>query len=173
LKEIVEGEERVQTYEGESLEQILEQNPELSEEVGLYGGHQGYAFGAVPGLSLGPHGLRSFLGEESVQVQRTDVLGVYVRPLSAEEARARGLAQDAGLFVQGVEPRTIAHAVGLMPGDVLTELGGELVSGSEDIARALSSRAADSELRVAWVSADGRRESRTWAPERDEAGAAR
>jgi len=54
-------------------------------------------------------------------------------------ARAHGLTSTGGLMVAAVEPRSPADRAGLKPGDTIISIGGQRVSGIDDLQRLLSS----------------------------------
>lgn len=179
----VDGEKVTETYRAASLEELLEQHPELRDQISMqpFGGHSlGLAFpgGAQGGLgNLGGMGGPSFrwLGPNSGAGRwdyvaprapaRTDILGVLVEPVPAERAQELGLEAGVGLTVQRVEPGTIADVLGVRRGHVLVELDGRALTNRDDISAALTARAADAELHLVLVDRWGERRTRSWKPE--------
>ncbi len=181
ITEEVDGEKRTRTFQGESLEEILQQNPELEAELGISGR-------GLPGrfqLRLGPGGdhLRELFGKNPFQFRspdgqtwlfnrrapseplRTDILGVRVVPLGTERSAELELPEGVGLYVSSTYPATIAQLLGVRAGDVLVELNGQQLASSEDITRILEQRAQDGELSLTWIDGAGERRTRTWKPE--------
>ncbi len=172
ITEIVDGQEKKRTYEGTSLDEILERNPGLEQELS----GSGIALGPDAGrfdvrFDLG--GRRGRLDERPgeprlsspqgrSQPVRTDVLGVMVKPLGAERSRHLGLEEGLGLVVVSVYPGSYAHLLGVSAGDVLVELDGTALRTDEDIERAMRAREQGAELTLVWIDALGQRRSRTW-----------
>jgi hypothetical protein len=171
-----DGEESVREFRGETLEEILEANPELKDQVGISGALLG------PGLSLrigSPKGERfdfsELFGNLGVRPGpgpgigglvpragdgepiRTDILGVYARPASPEEG-------GEGLYVRSTVPGTIAPLLGIRPGDVLLAVNGRELETLEDVSTALRERADDGRVEAAWRDARGRHRTGTWRP---------
>jgi hypothetical protein len=173
-----DGEESVREFAGETLEEILEANPELKDEVGISGALLG------PGLSLrigspdgkpfdfdalfGNFGVRPDPGRGGIgswlrapdradEPIRTDILGVYARPATPEEG-------GAGLYVRATMPGTIAPLLGIRPGDVLLEVNGLEMHALEDVTAALAERGDGGRVQAAWRDAYGRRRTGTWRP---------
>ena len=72
----------------------------------------------------------AFLGVSAVSVDSLD-----------DATRDRlGITAESGAFVQDVTPDSAAERGGLQRGDVITELAGEQVTSSEDVARIVRSR---------------------------------
>jgi hypothetical protein len=118
-----DGESVTQEYEAESLEELLEAHPELGEHLAGAGalpfGGMGLR-GALPRLQLDPRvfGLGQGLapdpsGGAAAGPVRTDVLGVFVHPLTDEERARRGFQDvEGGLVVERSVPGTIAAGSG-------------------------------------------------------------
>lgn len=162
-RQVLDGEEHVETYEAESLEELFEMHPELREDLNL------------SGPLGGGDGLRSLLDRLRVELDlppsaldpgavRTDVLGVMMREPGAWNGDLDGLEPGTGLLVETVLPGTIAEAVGLRPGDVVAELSGTPLRGADDVRHVLDARAADEPLEVVWFDRAGERRVRTWEP---------
>lgn len=187
VTELVDGDEQVTTYEGESLEQLLEQHPELRDRVsagaldpltgdafdrffqggagtlrGLdFHGNPGPGPNSGPGLqrvpSPAPLGGQRLPG--SVGAVPTDRLGVYV-----ENPRAPGV--DPGLRVVEVIPGSLAEALRVRAGDLLIELDGTQLFSTDDIAAALAARNATNEVRLRIADRTGSERLLTWTPPR-------
>lgn len=177
ITEEVDGETDTREYEGESLEAILEANPELKDSVGVLDSmrfrHDSQT-GASPWTFYGPGDDRGqrflFRRSQPGQAQgsgsvRTDVLGVYPGELDDQVALRLGIDPGSGLYVHQTEPGTIAHLLGLSAGAVLLEINGIAIQSRDDLSHVLSIRPADGELNVVWVDAWGHRRSKTWRPE--------
>lgn len=81
-------------------------------------------------------------------------LGVSVRPVDAQVARAMDLDSARGLLVQQVAPGSAASKV-LRPGDVILEADGAAVSSVGELGRALDATAEGESLRLL-IQRDGR-----------------
>lgn len=60
-------------------------------------------------------------------------LGVYIVDVTAKSGRESGLSGGGGAFVAEVEPTSRASRVGLLPGDIIQKLNGELISVAADL----------------------------------------
>ena len=180
ITEEQDGERRTRTYTGESVEDILRQNPELEGQLGISG--QGLPGGFRLHLGeLGPrrlHGMLevpgpderwSFSRRAPAEPLRTDVLGVRVAPVGATLGTELGLSAGVGLLVSSTYPATIAQLLGVRSGDVLVELEGQPLASSEDVTRILRERAPGAGLTLTWITEGGERLTRTWKPEAPEA----
>jgi hypothetical protein len=169
----VDGQNVTETYHAGSIQELLEQHPELKDKIqtdGLGGG--AFDFGFPQGF--GGAGNRGWFGPgiaggrwdfgAPVAPQRTDVLGVRVEPVSADRATELGLEQGLGLSVQQVEPGTIADVLGVRRGHVLVAIDGHPLKTRDDISTALSARAADAPLSVELIDRHGVRTTRVWNP---------
>jgi hypothetical protein len=152
----VDGESSTTVYEGESLEALLEANPELESK--LRGNARGFALGRVP-LFEAPRKAPA----EPAPV-RTDVLGVFLRDLTVEERQRLALDGEVGLYVEDVADGTIAALLGLRQGHVLVELNGRVLKTRDDVTAALAERDPEGEVTVVLVDRAGRRRPRTWRP---------
>lgn len=154
VEEETNGKTEKKEYSAATLEELYEQHPELRERV------QARDFPRIGG-ALG--GLGSFAIEP--KAPRTDVLGVTVRPLPKSEGAALGLDEGLGLYVERVEPRSIAAALGIQRGHVLIRLNDRELHAAQDITEELCARPADGEVRVELLDRWGQKRSRTWQPE--------
>jgi hypothetical protein len=174
VEEDVDGKRETRTYSGESLEEILEANPELRDVVRVprsdrFGrawrllqplqpvqpvppvqSDERWERPALPLMPGSPRGLR------------TDVLGVMVGAPDEDARERAGLAEGEGLAIESVLPGTIADALGIEPGDVLVTINGRVVHGRDDVAAALQERKAGEDVRVEVVGEEGRRRTLTW-----------
>jgi serine protease Do len=78
-------------------------------------------------------------------------LGVYVMSLTPELRKHFGAGEDRGVMVARVEPMSAAARAGLMPGDVVTEVGSRPVADASDVISALSSVPKDGKVTLAVV----------------------
>lgn len=126
--------------------------PEMVQaDVDLYPGNSGgplvNARGEVVGINsmvTGPgmalavpsHVAEEFLAESD----RRAYLGVTLRSVELTPAIAQplGLSEDQGLMVFELEQNGPAEQAGLLPGDLLIALDGQVLDGSEDLARNLA-----------------------------------
>jgi len=153
-----DGQKETKVYEAESLEALLEAHPELGDRLSV-SGSLGLGldarvtlpfFGAQPGLPAAPAIPAAPL--------RTDILGVYLTE-PAESA-----SSGAGLVVERTLPGTIAHSLGLEPGDRLLTINGRALETRADVALALAERGQDEALEVELLDAAGERQDLTWRP---------
>ncbi|MFN0009817.1 MAG: PDZ domain-containing protein [Planctomycetota bacterium] len=173
----VDGQEETREYTANSMEELLEANPELRPKLGS-GGPMVWTFPDVGGRSriLTPRrdtggGLRIIprepLGLAEVPGHaadpRTDRLGIFCTPVDGDESSKLGLATGEGLHVDSVQPGSIASILGLRAGDVVVEVNGTTIRSSEDVKKVLAERAEGAEVRVAVVGSEGRR-TLAWKP---------
>ena len=131
-----------QTFEADSLEELQASYPDLL----------GQDLDLSPELRpLFPSSLRP-LGDVPTQPGkiRTDVLGVLVTEV------------DRGLQISEVFPRTMAHKLGLRPGDTLTELLGRPTATVADVQAALSQWDSELPLSAQWLDSSGAEKTGTW-----------
>jgi len=169
ITELVDGEESTRTYEGQSLEQILRENPELQRDLnGLQlhvapgspldlrldlGGRLGAGPAREPGVPLLPQQLS--------RPRLLDRLGVIVAPVPEARARELGL-ENVGLLVETTLPETFASLMGVKAGDVLLQLQGEPLRTGADIERLMRGHRADEPVTLTWLDSLGQRMQRTW-----------
>ncbi|MEM7310479.1 MAG: PDZ domain-containing protein [Planctomycetota bacterium] len=178
--EAEDGEESVREFRGETLEEILEANPELKNEPGISAMISGEGFslriggpGDVPfdfdqllgqfgpGQPRGKVWLRGPARLQPAEPLRTDVLGVAVRSIESAEG-ATGASH--GLYVLSTAPGTIAQLLGILPGDVLLRVNGKQLKTEADLTEALAERPEDGSVETVWRDALGRRRSGIWRP---------
>ncbi len=190
----IDGKESRREFEGKDLEQILEQNPELSEELHLsvQGIPDGFRFqwkDGTPWQEL----LDPFqYGDVREQISRlfSEKGGAFSDPReldplfaptqksqalrtdvlgvvvsSLPPGRAKDLGVPSGLMVQSVGRGSIAALLHIRAGDVLVELNGRPLSRAQDITEELAARPKDGALSVVWIDEMGQRNSKTWRPE--------
>jgi hypothetical protein len=181
-----DGESTTRTFEAPTMEALLEANPDLAKELGKgelgldqglrieLGGPGAGLFGqdwqrffVEPGLELRPEGntLRFHFEGDQHRPVKTDILGVRVEALRAEDAAELGLAAGTGLYVHHALPGTIAQLLGLSGGDVLLSLNGRELRQVQDITSVMDQRPEGGALVARWVDAEGRERSATWQPE--------
>jgi len=164
VREEKDGQEQVKTYEGKTLEEILEANPDLREHINV-----------APTLDL--HGFDDFFGRlrpfqtppdvfggRMFGSVPTDRLGVLVREPGSYEVPA-GVEPDKGLLVERVLPGTLAAALGIHPGDVVVSLNGEPVGSAEDVRAVLSKLEPGGEVTAEVVEGDGTKHTLHYEPE--------
>jgi hypothetical protein len=175
--EAEDGREEVKTYEAPTLEELLEQHPELREHTGGMSIRVGPA--DLPDASdllerMGPK--RMGIGAEDSELllpgvlrrvpasTRTDILGIRMQEPGDWNTERPGVGADEGLLVFEVVPGTIAAGLGIEPGEVLVELNGRKVSRASDVASVLRDRRADQGVTAILVDEDGVRVTRRWMP---------
>jgi hypothetical protein len=165
ITETIEGQETKREFAGRDLQEILEQNPELAQEINLS------VDGAADGFRLQWHDAPTWQElvdpfaspSKKSQALRTDVLGVIVSALPA--ARAQELGVASGLVVHTVSRGTIASLLQVRAGDTLLELNGRPLARAQDITEALADRPADGALSLVWIDQLGQRINKTWRPD--------
>ncbi|MHC4263536.1 MAG: hypothetical protein ACYSWX_13500 [Planctomycetota bacterium] len=155
LRDSTGGDESVQTYRAEDLEQLLEENPELEGRLGLQAPRTG------GGSAVG--------GAVATPAIRTDILGVRVAATDPRATAAAGLGDAKGLLVFDTEVGTIAHLLGVQRGSVLLDLNGLPLEEVTDISEALSNRPPSGEIRLRWIGPQGLETVRVWRPDVEDA----
>lgn len=151
-----DGRTTTEEYSAKSLDELLEQHPELRGKVG--GGAQSRGgIGQRQGWPLD-------LQRERAPEVRTDILGVAIVPLGADEATALGLEPGVGLRIERVEPGTIAQQLGLQRGHVLVEMNGKPLRSRDDVSRELQARESSGPIEVIVIDRWGQRRTRSWKP---------
>jgi len=156
-----DGREVTETYDAESIEALLAEHPDLEGKLPLAGGGPRALAPREDMRRAFDRWFGSLAGEADI---RTDVLGVFVHALTASETQALGLEQPTALYVERVEPGTIADSLGLRPGTVLLELNGRPLLGTEDISLALAAREPHGEVRLLVLDREGLPRMRVWRP---------
>lgn len=101
---------------------------------------------APSGAVAGPHKQDTWSDTEKAELPRR--LGVMITPLTPELREHFGTAKDRGVLVARVEPRSPAAAAGLLVGDVLIDVRGELVDDATDVHAALAKAKPGESVRV-------------------------
>ena len=70
-------------------------------------------------------------------------LGVEIRPVPPDRAKALGLPAGQGLLVARVEPDSPAARGGIRPGDIILEVNGQAISAMGDLSAALAKTKGD------------------------------
>jgi S1-C subfamily serine protease len=94
----------------------------------------------------------------------TDRLGIQCRPVSKDRASELGIDSGVGLSVEEIVPGSIASLLGLRRGDVVVEINGAAIHGTDDVKKTLHDRAAGAEVSVVVVGEGGQRRTLTWKP---------
>lgn len=181
VDEDVNGETKTRTYTAPSVEELLEQHPELKDKVhvggafSLRGGQSPHGFAFPPQGPFGgqtPRRLRLPDDDERWSAPakplaangktRTDILGVLYTKPSEETRERRNLDAGVGIEVERTEPGTIAAALGVQAGDVLVSLNGRPLEDREDVVAALKDRKDGEPVKLELVDAKGRRHTLTW-----------
>lgn len=144
IRKQVDGDEELRTYEGDTLEELLEANPELEPYVNS----------------------QPFLGAPSqprrLPLQRTpgataprdrSVLGVLAE-----------IREEGGLVIGQVLPDTIADDLELLVDEVVLEINGVPIRAHADVRPALAKSAPDEAIVVTILDTAGKRKDLTWAP---------
>jgi hypothetical protein len=174
ISEDVDGKQEKKTYTAKTLDELYQAHPELREKLGM---NLEFRSGPMGGLdSLGREPFWSdFFGERARPDPaerparplqgagpRTDILGVHIGSLEAEEQEKAKLDDGVGLKVAGVEPGTIAARIGVREGDILVEVNGRTVRSVDDVRGALRERKAGEDVSVTVVEDGGARRTLTW-----------
>lgn len=157
----VDGKEVTEEYEARTIDELLEAHPELRDRVG--GNGLNFRFGAP--LGSGSAATDPFGWLTPAPSVRTDILGVAVTSVSAEESSALGLEPGLGLRVERVEPGTIAQQLGLQRGHILIELNGRKLQSRDDITEMLKARDKSGSLEILLLDRWGQRRTRSWKPD--------
>ena len=81
--------------------------------------------------------------EQPDSEQTSGRLGIVVRPVRDEEARALGMDEARGLLIQDVEQTSLAAEAGLRPGDVILAANGREVETVRELSQILNEDAAE------------------------------
>jgi hypothetical protein len=168
ITEDVDGEVETREYTAATLEELLEAHPELREQLNVSGRSSPGALPSLPQLEWffgAPRAPQALPAPGGVQGVRTDVLGVLLDELSADERKQLALENGVGLRISRVEPGTIAERLRLKRGQVLLELDGEPVRSRDDVTRRIRARAKDAEVRASVLDRWGQRHETRWLPE--------
>jgi hypothetical protein len=159
------GQEVSEEYSAATVEELFQAHPELREKIGVTQSSPSDPFLRDFQLRFGRPGAAQLVAPRSNASVRTDVLGVVVQALSADESRALGLEPGVGLRVDRVEPGTIAQQLGLLRGHVLIEINQTPIRTRDDISNEIQRRGADGALDVIVIDRWGQKRTRTWKPD--------
>lgn len=101
---------------------------------------------APSGAAAGPKKQDTWSDTEKAELPRR--LGVMITPLTPELRGHFGTAKDRGVLVARVEPGSPAAAAGILVGDVLIDVRGELVDDATDVHAALAKAKLGESVRV-------------------------
>jgi hypothetical protein len=161
VREEVDGEERVTTYEAGTLEELLESHPELRERIGV-----------TPRAERTP--LEEWFGQRARPLPApwtpgdvpTDRLGILMLEPDRYTTSHEAVEPGTGLLVQRVLPGTLAAGLGIRTGDIVVRLNGETIRGADDVRTVLAARDSGDEITALVVDADGAERTLRWEPAR-------
>ncbi|MCI0589444.1 MAG: PDZ domain-containing protein [Planctomycetes bacterium] len=139
VTETRDGEQETKTYDAESWEEFRRNYPEVAEKYG-FEGSGAFQFHFGPGGGAGAWGQASpFFAAPAPMAGLLGGprLGVRVEKPAAEESKAAGVEEGVGLVVRYVEPGSLAEAMKILPGDLLLQIEGKPIRGTETIRRAV------------------------------------
>lgn len=164
-----DGKTGKKVYEAPDMESFQKQYPGVLQRngvgFGLPGGGMGWlrGFGGAlppveppPPITGRPRGQRApdVMVEplEPVAPPAGKRLGVSVRDEVPPDVRAYlELEDDVGLMVEGVQDGSLAQALGLQRGDIVTHVAGKAIGSPQDVQDALGAVAQGAEVEVAFV----------------------
>lgn len=165
VTEEVDGQPTTREYSAASLDELLAAHPELRGRIGVGGA-------APSGPMFGPRfdwflrDPRGGAGPDPTDAMRrtvrTDILGVVLEELSAEQRRDLGVADGIGLRIARVESGTIAERLGLKSGHILLELDGQAVRSRDDVTARIRAREKSAEVRAVYLDRWGQRHEARW-----------
>ncbi len=144
VTETKDGERESKTYEAQSWEEFRKNYPEIVEKYGLDGGGGAFPFHFAPGAGTGSwFDASPFFSSPSPVTPFPSPLGgprlgVYVEEPSEEDSTAAGAEEGVGLVVRQVQSGSLAEAMKILPGDLLLQIGGKPIRGTETIRRAIA-----------------------------------
>ncbi len=171
ITEEVDGESQTREYTAATIEELLEAHPELRDRLDVAPRGLRGALRTTPrldglfGAPLSPRAPTSPAAPSAVDGVRSDILGVVLDELGADEREQLALEDGTGLRITRVEPGTIAERLGLKRGQVLLEFDGEPVRSRDDVTRKIRERAKDAEVRASVLDRWGQRHEMRWLPE--------
>ncbi len=165
VTESVDGQPTTREYTADSLEELLEANPELRGRIGVGGSAPlGAAFG--PRFDWLLRDQRGGVGPDAADPDRghvrTDILGVVLEELSPDQRRDLGVTDGVGLRISRVEAGTMADRLGLKSGHVLLELDGQVIRAREDVSARVRAREKGAEIRAVYLDRWGQRRETRW-----------
>jgi hypothetical protein len=152
-----DGKVETKTYEAPDLETFQKNHPDVLQQnglgMGLLRGNMLRGLSPLRGFQLdGPRGGWQILTPDTADPftgfeQATPApppppagkrLGISIRDGIPDEVRKYlELDEGVGLQVEAVSPNTLAEALGLQPGDIVTHVGGKPVGSPQDVQQAL------------------------------------
>ncbi|HKB16930.1 MAG TPA: PDZ domain-containing protein [Planctomycetota bacterium] len=139
VTETRDGERETKTYDAQSWEEFRQNYPEVAEKYGLGGGGV-FRFHLAPGGGDSPwwNGAPFFSTPAPLAGSFAGPrLGVHVEEPGEEDSKAAGAEEGVGLVVRHVEPGSLAEAMKILPGDLLLQIDGKPIHGTETIRRAV------------------------------------
>lgn len=164
-----DGKSEKKVYEAPDMESFQKQHPGVLQRngvgFGLPGGGMGWfrGFGGpippvepAPPITDRPRGLRApdvaIEPNEPVAPPVGKRLGVTVRDEVPPDVRAYLELEDGvGLMVEGVQDGSLAQALGLQRGDIVTRVAGKAIGSPQDVQDALGPIGQGAEVEVAFV----------------------
>jgi hypothetical protein len=177
VTEKVDGKDEKHTYTAKTMDELLEAHPELRDSLGNT--HFQFGSGTLGQMQMFPRGsfdvfprggaprARAFAAPHDLSKKGelpTDRLGLMCKALERERADELGVEHGVGLAVAEVQPDTIASQLGIREGDVVVELNGTTIHGTDDVKKVLAERAADADVSVVVVGENGHKRTLTWKP---------
>lgn len=158
------GETESKTYEADTMEQFRAQYPGVLRQNGLgmgldlryFGDDQGFARSfLMPRWNSQPWTTPTQPLDFDVQAAPPAAggrLGVTIRPSISDELREHlGLGDGVGLMVDAVQADTLAAAVGLQRGDIVTKVAGHSIGSAADVQKALGTIEAGKDVEVTFL----------------------
>lgn len=162
------GEVESKTYEAESMEEFERQYPGVLQQHGVGGGFglrffQDPGSPLVQGWTMPPMDRQRWFAmpgsPDPVQVDPAvepppagSRLGVTIRQSIPEELREHlELDANTGLMVETVQPDTLAEAIGLQRGDIVTKIAGHAIGSASDVQKVLSAIDAGTSVEVTFL----------------------
>lgn len=104
---------------------------------------------AIPALAQqGARGIPGFVPYPSRAGENSSYLGVGLREIGPDRAKALKLPEEAGVEITQVYANSPAASAGLMSGDVVLEYNGQRVEGMEQFARLVRETPAGREVKL-------------------------
>jgi hypothetical protein len=159
-----DGQERVETYEAESIEEFREKHPDVARRYR-------FGLGGVPGLQFrfwspwerAPE--RRSAPLPFFEVRPRDRLGVWVEPPDPPTAESLKLGEGEGLKVRQVDPGSLAEKLDLREGDVILSINGQTIEGVESVKKVLRAAKEATTTVEIYRPGEGRKELRATRPE--------
>lgn len=157
------GEVETKVYEAPDMQSFQQQYPEVLRQNGLGMGLDPLRLPTLRGFDFGqpeaPSLPRVWFGQPDAESAAPPAvppagrrLGVTVRPEIPAELRSYlELAADEGLMVEGVQQGSLAQALGLQAGDIVTRIGEQRIGAPADVQKALAAIAKGDPVTVQFV----------------------